>query len=478
MGIFALKDIYIKINRMNPISDKIQALIDNLIAEARKAPEPEPLSDLFNDNPNAQYFSIVQRLKGGGDTEYDFKFEEHAGHKMIRDVNKATKTKGCLADAHLDTMIYGDQFKLNFGKCGSFTLNNVVGVKLYADENAIKAGQPLDSYELDTDLGKDETELIRQYHQTLNDLNVGDEIYLDSKFKWDGEITEKFRDNMNVEINRDGVKGQPINLQINLLQNPFYIADGQIMFKAKANKRDENATPVNFDIPVKKVTFNQKTKPKKVKPNTPKPKTSEPESKDSEEELYDARKAAELIASDPLLKKAFYSQPSFMELLKAELTGKKAVGKGIITTLNLVGNYKNKKFNEALNAEFKIGGKVIFQVNNPITINYTDKKRVQHSWTLEKGKKYNAKVKKPTADDQYVRLINFEGVNEFEIMVKEQTKNDNVFICSVFKIVNVDNERKEYPEDGKGVTAYITFLPSDGYQPQKKEPKEKSRFEK
>jgi hypothetical protein len=470
VGIFALKDIYIKINRMNPISDKIQALIDTIIAEARIAPAPEPLSVLFNDNPTAKYFSIVQRLKGGGDTEYDFRIEDQNGYKMIRDINTGTKTKGCLADANVDTMIYGDQFRLNFGKCGPLTINNVVGVKLYADENAIKAGQPLDSYELDTDLGKDEGDLIAQYHERLKDLNVGDAIYFDSKFKWDGEVTDKFRDSMNVEINRDGIKGQPINLQIDLRQNPFYIADGEIMFKANANKRDENATPVKFDIPIKKFTFNQKTKPKKEKP-VEKHKTKEV---DAEEEIYNAKKAAEFIANDPLLKQAFYSQPSFMELLRAEITGKKAVGKGIITTLNLVGNYQNKKFSEALGAEFKVGGKVVFLVNNLVDIKYFDKKKKQDSFVLEKGKKYNAKVKRPTADDQYTRLVNLEGVNEFEILVKRPTETENVYLCDIIKIVNVGNERKEYPREN----VYITMLPSDGYQPLKKEPKQKSRFEK
>jgi hypothetical protein len=458
---------------MNPISDKIQALIDSIIAEARKAPEPEPLSRLFNDNPNAQCFSIVQRLKGGGDTEYDFKFEDQNGHKMIRDINKATKTKGCFADAHVDTMIYGNQFKLNFGKCGDFTLNNVVGVKVYADEAAINAGQALDSYELETDLGKSDEELINQYYQTLKGLQVGDEIYLDSKFKWDGEVTQKFGDSMNVEINRDGVNGQPINLQINLSENPFYSGELGIMFKSKANKRDEKATPVKFDVPVKQFSFHQKTKPKKEKPTG----KTDPNVQDTEQELYDARKAAELIAKDPLLKQAFYSQPSFMELLKAELTGKKAVGKGIMTTLNLVGNYKNKKFNEGLHADFKIGGKVLFVVNNLVEINYYDKKKKPAKFVLEKGNKYNAKVRRPNSDDYYTKLTNDpEGTpkDEFEIFVKKPTDKENVYLCDVFKIVNISNERKEYSKEN----VFITFLPSDGYQPLKTAPKEKSRFEK
>ena len=457
---------------MNPISDKIQELIDSIIAEARKAPEPEPLSGFFGENPNAQFFSIVQRLKSGGDTEYDFKLEEINGHKAIRDINKATKTKGCVADAHLDTMIYGEQFKLNFGKCGSLTLNNVIGVKLFADENSLKAGKALDSYELDTDLDKSEEDLTRQYHETLKNLEIGDEIYFDSKFKWDGEITRKAGTMIQAEVNRAGVKGQPINLDIELSQNPFYTRDGQMMFKCKANKRDENATPVKFDIPIRKFSVSQKSKPKKEKQ-----KTNEPKVSDEEQSLYDAKKAAELIAKDPLLKQAFYSQPSFMELLRAEITGKKAVGKGIITTLNLVGNYKNKQFNEVLHADFKVGGKILFEVSNLVEISYYDKKKTPRRFVLERGARYNAKVRRPNSDDSYTKLTNDpEGTpkDEFEIYVKKPTDKENIFLCDVIKIVNVGNERKEYSKDD----VYITFLPSDGYQPLKKEPKEKSRFEK
>lgn len=476
MGIFALNDIYIKINQMNPISDKIQALIDNMIAEARKAPEPEPLSNLFNDNPTAKCFSIVQRLKGGGETEYDFRFEDQNGHKMIRDINKATKTKGCLADAHVDTMIYGDQFKLNFGKCGSFTLNNVVGVKLYADENAIKAGQPLDTYELDTDLGKGEDELINQYYQTLKNLQVGDEIYLDSKFKWDGEVSQKFGDTMNVEINRDGVKGQPINLQINLSQNPFYSGELGVMFKAKANKRDENATPVKFDIPIKKFSFNQKVKPKKEAP-----KKGESENKKTDDELrIDAEEAIKAITSDPTLKAAFYTQPSFMELLKAEITGKKAVGKGIITTLNLVRNYHRKQSVDKIKETFKNNGRVAINIPNGLTLTDVNEQKM----IFNSRSKYITNVDTQNLGEILLvgdyKNITTKTQTRYYVSIEEELSEVDEFLCDFFVRDNEGNKKNKV----SNVKIKIIKGDSSGYKSKgdlsatTSDTKQKSRFAK
>ena len=155
-------------------------LIENYIDEVRKAPSPEKLSVFFNDNPKAQFFSVVQRIKGGSDTEYDFKFEEINGHKMIKDINKGTKTKGCSIDARFDTMIYGNKFEVNFGKCGTLVINNVVGLKVFADEQSLKSGHQMDSYEVEHDLDKTSSDFIEQYYNKLKNVQVDDEIHFDS----------------------------------------------------------------------------------------------------------------------------------------------------------------------------------------------------------------------------------------------------------------------------------------------------------
>ena len=123
------------------LTEKQYSLLLEYIEEARKAPEPQKLSLFFNDNPNAQFFSVVQRVKGGSESEYDFKISEVNGHKTITDINKGTKTKGCSIDARFDTMIYGNQLNINFGQCGKLTINNVVGLNIFDDEESLKTGR-------------------------------------------------------------------------------------------------------------------------------------------------------------------------------------------------------------------------------------------------------------------------------------------------------------------------------------------------
>lgn len=462
MGIFALKDIYIKIKEMNPISDKIQALIDQIIAEARKAPEPEQLSGFFSENPNAQFFSIVQRMKSGGDADYDFKIENHNGHKMIRDINKATKTKNCLADARFDTMIYGTQFRLNFGKCGDFTINNVVGVKLFADENSLKSGKWIDSYELDTDLDKSNDELVNQYYETLKGLEIGDNVYIDSKFKWDGEVTRKGSSVIQVELNRSGLKGQPLNLDIDLNQNPFYLADGEIMFKSKANKRDEKLTPVNFDIPIKSFSVDAKSKPKRDKSAKSKPKKDKPNEMGDEQIQKlksDGKKALDYILSDPTLKKAFYSQPSFFELLKAEISGKKAVGKGIVPTLNIVRNYIHKKDVQVINSRFIPNQQVTFNIIGGDII-LTDKNDVQ--FTLKSDYPRVSKVKKSSNDERYLVGEYTDGEKRYVFYVNDLKPTGVLreYYCDFYTI----DENGKVKDMKKKIKIKINAQNSPGYK--------------
>ncbi len=82
----------------------------------------------------------------------------------------------------------------------------------------------------------------------------------------------------------------------------------------------------------------------------------------------EAQKAYKLIISNPDLKQAFYKAPSLWNLFVAELKGKKAPGKGIIPTLDLVGSYNNRLIKEKLNANFIPSLPVLFKLykNSPI----------------------------------------------------------------------------------------------------------------
>ena len=78
------------------------------------------------------------------------------------------------------------------------------------------------------------------------------------------------------------------------------------------------------------------------------------------------------------MQKAFYSQPTFWQSFVGELTGKKPVGNGIITVLDIVKKYEDKKLMNKIGEgfSFKIGDIVKLIPMNPIFINYkTDNKQ-------------------------------------------------------------------------------------------------------
>ena len=201
---------------------------------------------------------------------------------MIKDINKGTKTKGCSIDARFDTMIYGNKFEVNFGKCGTLVINNVVGLKVFADEQSLKSGHQMDSYEVEHDLDKTSSDFIEQYYNKLKNVQVDDEIHFDSKFKWDGIVQEKKEEYVVVSMKQATSKStNPIILKIDLTDNPFYEEDGFTMFKSQANDKE-------FKIEVKKFFVDkdsgQKEEPKQEEPKQEEPKqdTSEPVVNDSQ----------------------------------------------------------------------------------------------------------------------------------------------------------------------------------------------------
>lgn len=173
----------------------------------------------------------------------------------------------------------------------------------------------------------------------------------------------------------------------------------------------------------------------------------------------EAKLAYDAILNDPKLKQAFYKQPSLWNLFVAELTGKKATGKGIVPTLNLVGQYKRKKIDAKLGSEFKTNKTVQFMVlDKPVQIVYLDKSSTSKTFQLDAGKPYEIKVRDYKIGDEYKVL--YSGLDSYKILVKEKTEDANIFVCDVVKLVKLSNETKQYiKKDVK-----IKFLPSEGYR--------------
>ena len=469
--------------------------LEKFIEEARAAEAPVSLKNLFNDNPEAKYFTVVQRLKGGSDDEYHFQFVDQDGHKGIKDVNKMGKTKGCEIDLKPDTMIYGNTFSVSFGSCGTRTINNVIAVKVYADENSLKSGQEMDSMEVEHEMDETPEGLANKYYEMLKNISIDQEIYIDSKNKWDGIVIAKRNDSVEIKIYKHGIpineaddssemewnvtqpqepqqqqKAKPtrkgVVLTLDMKTNPFYVENGKLMLKgisydSTTEKKSE------FVVPIKKFTTNagdlKIPRPDKSEKQNQEvePEVDNPEDVESEEELRkQAMEAYKMILGDKTLQKVFYKKPSFWNLFVSELKGKKAPGKGIVPTLQLLNSYSSEKLNKELGAEFIQGKSVNFEpYNTPYSIEVDG-----GNFQLNTGVPRRGVVKKfKIANKHYIidsKETNGSGV---KIYVKSATETENVFKCELIRYVRDNqNQIKEYKYNGD---AYFKFEQGDGYKP-------------
>ncbi len=194
---------------------------------------------------------------------------------------------------------------------------------------------------------------------------------------------------------------------------------------------------------------------------------------DEQDKDYDAEKVLNLVLSDPDLKNAFYKQPTFWQAFKAQLIGKKATGKGIIPTLDIIGKYMDKKITDKLGDGFKKKGSVSFIPLQNVLIPYTNKKGGRVYFELEKDVKYEGEfaviVKNFSYED--IESRNYQVLENstkgFRIIVKEKTNTPNIFICDVEKLYSVKNKPKRAKEED----IEIRLMDSNGYKSEKQEKK-------
>ena len=462
--------------------------LEQYIEEARQEKPPTSLKPLFDDNPEAKFFGIVQRIKGGGDSEYYFELVEENGHKGVKDVNKMGKTKNCIGDLLLDTVLYGNQFKMTFSSCGVRTINNVTSVKLYASGDDIDSDHVMDSMEIEHELDTPSSELADKYYEMLKNAQVGQQIYIDSKSKWDGIVTRKFPNQIQIELYKHGIpineadadmewNVQPQNtntnktkqkpkkkssvLTIDLTTNPFYEENGKIMFKG-INHDADTGEKSDFIADIKKFDVSSSTgseQREKITSDEP----IDPQTTKSEEEIRaQAKKAYDMILKDPILKDAFYRKPSFWNLFVAEMNGKAAPGKGIFPVLQMLGSYGKERLNEKLGAKFTPGKSVRFGAyNRPYEIDYKDKK-----FQLSVGYNFTGVVRNYNIGDEHYIIDNKK--DKYKIYVKDKTDVEHVYKCELIKYdINPNtNEIEEFEYEGD---VYIKFRPSDGYMASKSE---------
>jgi hypothetical protein len=462
------------------IPSHIIKLIESYVDEAKqvnnKRPEvpPTDLTELFTNNPETKFFKVISKEKGG-DVEHNFGIELVINQKTKKPTGQATikdlKTN-CEDLRNLGTLLYGNTFGVDFGGCGKTIIKNSVMVKTYTDLN----GQPLDEYPIDFEEGNPSDQRIVGYYNSMKGLKVGEYAHFDQAGtvnKYDGEVIRHDGNAMQLTMSKHGSKAE-FNLNINLEQNPFYLENDNIMFKGEATtpkdfeNSEDNVDRRPFVIELKRFsTTNEDIKPKK----------GVQKEKPSDEELKsDGKEALDMILNDPTLKAAFYTQPTFLERLKAELSGKAATGTGIKPTLDLLGKYFDKQVNEKIGDGFRDNKVALFEVKQNVVITYTEGNK-NKQFKLLRGIQYNAKPREHDLKDGVTKVLREDPAGKpadpFEIIVKGKTKEPDTYLCDVYKVYVSGNQPKRIPQ--KNVE--IKFYKSEGYTPEERKPEEpKSQF--
>lgn len=185
----------------------------------------------------------------------------------------------------------------------------------------------------------------------------------------------------------------------------------------------------------------------------------------SEEILADAEKALEMILNNPDLKDVFYKQPTFWERFKADLSGKKAQGSGIITTLNIVSKYTDKIVQEKIGKGFVKNNQAKFIPTEEVSVKYRDDKDVIHTYDLPMVEDL-IRVRRHEIDDvsQVLQKTIPNSPLSLRILVKDKTEIPNVKTCDIQ--VGIVQNNRTFISKGDTPNVRIKFLNSDGYDAQ------------
>jgi hypothetical protein len=287
---------------------------------------------------------------------------------------------------------------------------------------------------------KDNAKLVKKFTNLAININLGN-----GEFDGDAEAIDVYLKNKNI-ITTDG---SSFTLQFigsnNTLKNKYIKVNNIINFQPYVGGDDDSedlVKPYDLDSGDTSTTTG----------------TTATTTGTTENVLDDAKIAYDMISKDPLLKKAFYSQPSFLNLFVAELTGKKAVGKGIYSVLNLVRKYNRKKNSKYLKAEFIDGKKVefIFLESKNIVSN----KKTIFNVDERLNEVYKSKVNDRLGSNPI--LISKNNGIDFELEIKDPIdKAEDSFSCKLVIL----NGNRPYIETNRIRIKIIGGERSPGYVP-------------
>ena len=259
-------------------------------------------------------------------------------------------------------------------------------------------------------------------------------------------------DKLTLKINI-GKQGQTNTDLYNNNQNIIKPSKGKNGFTIvfTGSNKEGKSNNVNFnDITKVSQTTEPKQEPKQEEPKTsgdteqPDASGDAEQSEASDKLVKKADRALTSIQDDPLLKKAFYEQPGLMKLFFAELQNKKAVGKGIITVLDLLQKYTTKKMKE------------YFIEDRDVTIVFGENYNVKYGKNDEYSQLFSKNVEYPmlVMRHELAKGVNLKSKKSFKfddantislILTLDEFKNEeqDEFYCELSFYVEEQDENNE-----------------------------------
>lgn len=172
----------------------------------------------------------------------------------------------------------------------------------------------------------------------------------------------------------------------------------------------------------------------------------------------DAKKMMHMILNDPLMKKAFYNQPTLWNVIVSAVKGEKPRGTGIVSAREIIGNYQTNKIRKKIgpNAEnFKYGKSATFNfIEQNVSMNPTG--QLSDKLELPITSTFRAVVQKYKLNDNNLVLASSQP--KFKLIIKKEIEGiPDAFEVEVVKEVKSKLGIKTYTQPAK-----VRFISTQG----------------
>jgi hypothetical protein len=174
------------------------------------------------------------------------------------------------------------------------------------------------------------------------------------------------------------------------------------------------------------------------------------EDSDNSVSSSDAKKMMQMIISDPLMKQAFYKNPTLWNVIVSAVKGEKPRGTGIVSAYKIIGDYRTRAIKDKIGPSanhFKMGRAANFKfIEQNVSMNPTG--QLTDKLELPITSTFRAVLQKYKLNDD--NLVLSSSQPSFKIVIKKEIENlPNSFEVEVVKEIKTRLGIKTYTQPAK-----------------------------